>query len=149
MNSLTFTDDKYILSRKKALVEITVLGKAKSFEKIDNLIRKNFGMLTDEETLNDVVCCVEEIFSNIVFHGYNNTRGKIRVALSIEMGSLRIEICDKARAFEPKMPKLSKNLSKNGGLGIYLVHKLMDEVLYKRVSGENRLVLIKHLGREQ
>lgn len=103
-----------------------------------------------EEKKSDILICIDEAFSNIVFHGYKNREdGFIEVLMSIDEKAFTITFIDKADAFTPnkKKPKLGKAVfdRANLGIGVYLMRRLMDSVRYERTNDENRLTLVKKL----
>ena len=91
---------------------------------------------------------------NVINYGHRgDPNHEIAIDLNCEADKLTIEIVDDAPAFNPLKdnpePDLTSKLENRpiGGLGIYLVHHLMDEILYRREQGRNHLTLIKR--REQ
>jgi anti-sigma regulatory factor (Ser/Thr protein kinase) len=63
---------------------------------------------------------------------------------------LRCTIEDSGKAFNPlDRPEVDTSVSLDnkpiGGLGIHMIRKLMDRVVYERSSPINRLILIKKL----
>lgn len=103
---------------------------------------------------NDVLIAVDEIFSNIMIHGYNSDPGgSIRVAASVDLnGDNRIEItfADDGIGYEPRResPRLGRALLTEDypGLGLFITRNLMDEFHYERVGGENRTRLVKRIS---
>ena len=106
----------------------------------------------DEEDTLAVRLAVEEVFSNIVHHGYPpGSPGPVTLTFVIEPPGLRITIEDEASPFDPgqaPVPDLAAAASVRaiGGLGWHLVFRLMDEVRHE-APGErgNRLVLVKRI----
>ncbi len=91
---------------------------------------------------------VDEACSNIIEHGYNFKDGSITIKAIVENDSLTIELIDQGEAFDPKMmkdPVLAKyvNDRKKGGLGIFIMKRLLDEIEYKRTNEGNVLRLKK------
>ena len=66
---------------------------------------------------------------------------------------LTIEFIDEAKPFDPlsesPVPDTSAKLEDRnmGGLGVYLVREMMDEVTYAREGNRNRLTLVTRLSR--
>jgi anti-sigma regulatory factor (Ser/Thr protein kinase) len=96
---------------------------------------------------------LDELLSNTVRAGYEPgaPAGEIEVGFSVRSSQLEIVITDDARPFNPLErpdPDVAAPLEEKpiGGLGIYLVKKLMDAVEYERVGERNRLRLGKRLG---
>lgn len=94
--------------------------------------------------------CVEEIFVNIASYAYEGSEGYAEIELGIESGELTIVFTDSGVPYDPlKKPDPDTTLSADerdiGGLGIFLVKKTMDEVLYNYEDGKNVLTLKKKL----
>jgi anti-sigma regulatory factor (Ser/Thr protein kinase) len=94
---------------------------------------------------------LDELIVNITQHGYQGETGRpIVVDLKLDPGMVTIRIEDEARPFDPLLlpqPDFSPQPEdrKSGGLGVYLVRKLMDEVEYERVGERNCLTLRKRV----
>ena len=100
------------------------------------------------EKILDTQLAVEEVITNVIVHGYKKAGGEIHVACLIAEDSAGIRITDTAPPFNPLSipePDLAGEVSyrKVGGLGIYLVRQVMDEVRYRHENGKNILTLIK------
>ncbi|MCY4190482.1 MAG: ATP-binding protein [Rhodospirillaceae bacterium] len=96
----------------------------------------------------DLKLVLEELFINIVDYG-DCPGTPVRIAFTSEQDRLTIEISDSGRPFNPLVdaPEVDTSLPIEdrtiGGLGVHLVHKLMDEVNYRRDGDLNRLTLVK------
>ncbi len=108
----------------------------------------------DEMAIFNCQIAVDEACTNIIEHGYGGEdKGRIEVACAAEPGQLTIDIRDQAQPFDlgavPE-PELNKALEETtvGGLGIYFMRKMMDEVSFSRTDGANRLVLVKRRTQE-
>jgi anti-sigma regulatory factor (Ser/Thr protein kinase) len=93
---------------------------------------------------------VEEVIVNIITHGYPDSEGIIEIVCQISDSDIIIHICDQAPFFNPLLlptPDLDLNLSDRqiGGLGVYLIKSLMDEVNYKKTEVGNHLILKKRV----
>jgi sigma-B regulation protein RsbU (phosphoserine phosphatase) len=93
---------------------------------------------------------IEEIATNIVKYGYQNTPGHIRLRCGVDNGRLMITIRDDGRPFDPREtpdPALDGTVEERpvGGLGVFFVREFADQVDYEsdRVSGWNTLTVIK------
>ncbi|MCJ7570165.1 MAG: ATP-binding protein [Anaerolineales bacterium] len=85
-----------------------------------------------------------EACENIIVHGYgDDSTGEIEVAVQTEPDKIAIELWDDARPFDPAniSPKLDRSLDDPpvGGLGLVIMHKVMDEMEYHRREGRNLL----------
>lgn len=95
---------------------------------------------------------IDEIFSNIAYYAYAPGSGEATVQVEIEDSPKRLELVfiDRGIPYNPlenKDPDVTLDIEerKIGGLGIFLVKEMMDEVLYEYVDGQNILKLIKDL----
>lgn len=91
---------------------------------------------------------VSEAIENIIRHGYGReVPNEIEVTISSEPGELNIELTDDAEPFNPtnqgKVQEWTEDDPPVGGLGIQIIHRIMDDVEYKREAGRNRLTLQK------
>ena len=105
-----------------------------------------------EEIAFDIQLAVDELVTNTISYGYDDDgEHRIDLVLCLEDGALAIEIADDGRAFDPLQapePDLSAPLEDRarGGLGIFLVHKTMDTVAYRRLDGRNVVTLTKRVA---
>ncbi len=126
------------------LSEIERLSKAVAeFGKKNNL---------SSEVIYDVRLALEEVVSNIINYGFeDNYEHQISIEMNLQGETLTMKIKDDGKPFNPLEVK-STNLEKPfdereiGGMGIYIVRKLMDNILYKREEGNNVLQLTKYLA---
>lgn len=102
-----------------------------------------------EKVVNSFKLVVEEACTNIIRHGYLDIKdGSITVRAIIRRLSLTIVILDQGKSFDPrqmKNPDLQKyvQIGKKGGLGIFMMRKLMDDIQYHVTSHGNQLRLTK------
>lgn len=113
---------------------------------------KNFGDTHEfpEDFKNKLVIVGDELFSNIINHGYGNKGGEIfvRILFDEDKKEFVLTVIDKAKAFnqlEVNNPEVGSNpkTQKVGGLGIMIVKKIMTEYAYDRINDKNILVLKK------
>ena len=95
---------------------------------------------------------VEEIFVNIAHYAYAPNTGKatLRVETARGPASVTITFMDGGKPFDPTAKAdpdvaLSAEERNIGGLGIFMTKKIMDEVRYAYVDGQNVLTLKKAL----
>jgi anti-sigma regulatory factor (Ser/Thr protein kinase) len=110
------------------------------------------GGFSDKE-IYSIQLAADEASSNIIEHAYAGVgNGKIEIDCSISETELKIVMRDHGRSFDPSTvpePNVKADLSerKIGGLGMYLMRKLMDEVSYKSsADAGNVLTMIKRTG---
>lgn len=100
------------------------------------------------ETCFDLTLAVEEAASNVIAHGYKGRGGPLSVRLEIQGADVMIGLRDRARPFKPgkiKPPDTKTPLEDRpvGGLGLLLMHRLMDEVRYETLPDGNLLTMVK------
>ena len=104
--------------------------------------------------LDEVAICrcqlaVDEACTNIIEHGYQGEDlGPIDITCEAGAGELTITIADQARPFDVqtvRAPDLHAELEdmQVGGLGLYFIRKVMDDVEFTVEDGSNKLVLTK------
>ena len=92
---------------------------------------------------------VDEACTNIIKHGYSGGAGTIAIACEMQGDDFVVTIIDRGKPFDPSAvspPDLGADLEKRkvGGLGLHLMNKLMDNVIYTYTSRDgNRLVMRK------
>lgn len=103
----------------------------------------------DERTRYACQLAVTEACENIVKHGYGNAAsgGSIELRLEATLGELRIELIDGAPPFNPAAAPTVAEWDLDdppvGGLGLLIMHRVMDSLDYQRAEGKNRLVMLK------
>lgn len=103
----------------------------------------------NQKIVNSFKLVVDEACTNIIRHGYRDIKnGKITCRAIIRRLSLTIVIIDNGKSFDPRQvqdPDLNKYVSigKKGGLGIFMMRKLMDDIKYNVTSRGNELRLTK------
>ncbi|MCX7798380.1 MAG: ATP-binding protein [Melioribacter sp.] len=110
--------------------------------------------LFHEEDVEKIVLAVDEACTNIIKHAYNySPEGIIDISIFVDNNKFVISIVDNGESFNPNIvpePDIREfyKQKKVGGLGMYLMKKLMDEVKYSTVSdNKNQVMLIKYLYR--
>ena len=128
---------------------------AAKFEFLDD-IREFVGEIArhagfGEKDVYNIQLATDEAASNIIEHAYEGmSDGVLDLSCGTEKDTLTIILIDYGIPFDPSaipMPDLKADLSerKIGGLGIFLMRKLMDEVHYEpRKDKSNVLTMIKH-----
>jgi len=138
----------------KKHIRLREMFKAEEKE-LDNV----FSYFTDEianivglEKVKKYYVVVDEIFSNIVKYGFKekNVDNYIIIDLDIDLEKKNIKVAfeDNGIPFNPlerKDPnvKLSASEREEGGLGIFIVKKMMDKVSYEYKNNKNNLIIEK------
>ena len=97
---------------------------------------------------------VDELCANIIQYGYEGAEpGLLSLAFDVEGDSARLIIRDDGKHFSPdqaQSPDIEADWDERqlGGLGIYFVKELMDNVTYNEVSaGVNQFILERKIGK--
>ncbi len=91
---------------------------------------------------------LEEALVNVINHGYQTESGDVEIRCDSDGGKeFIIEIIDTGRPFDIhslKDPDISADVNdrKVGGLGVFLIKKLIDKVESRRVDNKNILTLV-------
>lgn len=99
---------------------------------------------------------LDEAVSNVVNYAYGEQKDmpitiEAQVITSEDRRQLMLRLIDNGIEFNPleEAPEVDVTLSAEerqvGGLGIFLIRQVMDEVRYERQDGQNQLTMIKYL----
>ncbi len=95
---------------------------------------------------SEVKLAVDEAVSNIIRHAYVGKKGGFQIVMTQQEDVVELKIIDQGVEFdwhsvlEPDLYKYVETRRK-GGLGIWLIKKLIDEVEYNRIDGNNVLTM--------
>ena len=137
LSDISFNASSYkTLSLEQDLSEI---------EKIPSFI-ESLGL--DGKTTDELNLAIEEAVTNII--SYSSGKGDIEINAKKKTDRVIVTLKDNGKPFDPTStiePDISSTPNDRpiGGLGIFLVRRLMDEVSYDRKDGVNSLTLIKKL----
>jgi serine/threonine-protein kinase RsbW len=105
--------------------------------------------------IREIELALEEVLVNICQYAYPDTAGDVEVACSVDAQQrFMIKIIDQGMAFDPlslEAPDLTADVDSRqvGGLGVFLVRRLMDDVSYRRENDQNILKLTVDLHRQR
>ena len=95
---------------------------------------------------------IDELFGNIAHYAYNPEIGSatVRVEVIEDPLSVVITFIDNGIPYDPLKKEdpnttLSAEDREIGGLGIFMVKKTMDDVIYEYKDGQNRLTIVKKI----
>lgn len=134
--------------------ELVVKSKTDNLSTIRDFLfsaAKEIGFSPD--AIDNMTLAVDEACTNIIKHAYkSHPDGEIIIRLLYSNKKLNITIIDYGVAFEPDTippPDLKKYYQQHrvGGLGMYLMKTLMDDVKYISIPGKyNQVLLSKNLN---
>lgn len=106
-----------------------------------------------DKEIYSIQLAADEACSNVIEHAYAGVDdGQIELACFVIDRGVKIIIRDQGKSFNPSSvpePNLGADLSERqiGGLGMYLMRKLMDEVTYEAsTQAGNVLTMVKYSG---
>jgi serine/threonine-protein kinase RsbW len=105
----------------------------------------------DPSEVEDIRLAVDEAMTNVIKHAYQHDATKvITINQGVENNEFWVSITDSGRSFNLegyKEPDIEERirLRKKGGVGVYLIRKLMDNVEYKKVDSQNEIKMTKKL----
>ena len=95
---------------------------------------------------------LDEILVNVASYAYDGGEGEIEISYEIsdDPRQITITIIDSGKPFNPleaDEPEFSSDINqrKIGGLGIYIVRKMMDDIIYRRENNQNILIIKKSI----
>ncbi|HKM92579.1 MAG TPA: ATP-binding protein [Prolixibacteraceae bacterium] len=94
---------------------------------------------------------IEEAITNVIFYAFNDQENhQIDIDFNLNDSILKLVITDDGTPFDPTQKgdpdtTLSVEDRQIGGLGIFLIRKIMNEVKYKRKNNKNILTLTKSI----
>lgn len=144
-------DEETTARRLKLIVPGRYASVAKVCQTCAEMIR-NAGL--DEDTAFHIEIAVDEACTNIIHHAYGGEgAGDIELSCCIENDQVIVMLHDHGKPFNPDAvppPKMGETVEEVaiGGLGLYLMRKLMDEVRFEFDPREgNTLTMIKRTPR--
>jgi len=133
---------------------VQLLNHIKLPAKIENLKRWTQSVLEcaraqkfEGKRIQEIELALEEALVNICNYSYPEKTGEVEINCKLDGRHFIIEIIDSGIPFDITSvsdPDLTSNVEerKIGGLGIFLVKKMVDEVRYRREKDQNILNLI-------
>ena len=135
---------EHILKLKNKVTEINLLPS------YVNTIGKILDISPEDcEQLNLVL---EEAVSNVISYAYpKEEEHMFEIRAICEERQLTLSVIDDGVPFDPTehtMPDTTLLMEERdiGGLGIFLIHQMMDRVWYRRENGKNILTMCKNYG---
>ena len=95
---------------------------------------------------------LEEALTNIILYGFDDQKTHIiEICFKKNGDKLSISIIDDGHEYDPTLnaePDITLSAEERpiGGLGIFLIKKVMDKVEYQRKKNKNYLTLSKNIG---
>lgn len=98
-------------------------------------------------SFDDLRIAVDEAVTNILMHGYDGP-GDVELELLAEGSDLVVRLRDWAPSFDPRLAPPADlrppgERDQPGGLGVYLMKSLMDEIVHRSLDSGNELTMTK------
>ncbi len=103
------------------------------------------GMEFSEHTIDQIVLAVDEACANIIRHCYHmEDDQKIILSIIEERDGLRFELKDfgPSQSLEQFIHRKLEDV-RPGGLGVYFIKQIMDNIDLKNETDGNRLIMVK------
>lgn len=131
--------------------KIIVSASPDSVEKVANYISEQLEKVScPMKTQMQIGVAVEEIFANIVNYAYGEESGEVEISVDTEDAPDNVTIVfkDSGIQYNPLEKEdpditLSSDDRPIGGLGVFMVKKLMDYIVYRYEEGRNILEIRK------
>ena len=100
-----------------------------------------------QEEIRKIELAAEEALVNIFRYAYPERPGDVEVSCKLDEGRFIMEIIDSGIPFDVTAmpaPDVTAGIQERetGGLGIFFIKKMMDEVRYRRENDQNILTLV-------
>jgi len=128
---------------------LKVKSKLSELEKVRSFLKETLeGKDVSEKNYYIMELSLVEVCTNIVKYAYPKNNGTIYLKSWIKKNKVFFEIKDDGIPFDPrsiKKPDISEIIEKEkkGGLGVFLIRSLMNNVEYQRKKNQNVLFMSK------
>ncbi len=119
-------------------------------------IAKKFGF--DEIETEKIILAVDEVCTNSIKHSYKGRPdGEITIEVETDEDKFTVIISYNGLLFDPAKIKVESPVKRfkrtgrirRGKLGMFIIHKFMDDVRYQIKNGRNVVTLIKFLKSDE
>jgi len=136
---------------KRRVCELTVPGRLEDLATICEFVGQAAQQAgASKRAIFDIQLAVDEACTNIIEHAYGGDGGEICLRCECDGDDFEVVIRDQGRPFDPQAvpkPDVKAELDKRqeGGLGVYFMRCLMDEVRFRFDPQSNELRMVKRL----
>lgn len=127
----------------KVPADINYLGEMRDFM---TRIGRKYGV--SERIINAFKLAIDEAGTNIIRHAYRDWDGFITIQVIVRDKSVTVNLIDQGHTFDPnnvRDPDLQRyvDIGKKGGLGIFIIRRVIDDIDYQKTLEGNELRLTK------
>lgn len=151
-DDLTLLAIKYHGPAKKYEKSITLLNEIDQIKDLQHFVETvGLDLNLNSSLIMNLNLALEEAVSNVILYAYPKIKGKkIIVSVSFKGNDLVFTITDTGIPFDPTLidnPNLELSAEERpiGGLGIFLIKQIMNEVTYSRIHDVNVFTMKKKL----
>ena len=132
--------------------EIIIKNQVGELERVNQFIEEigeELGL--DMELQMNLNLVMEEMVSNVIFYAYpEGTNASIGLTAQSDGRELTFVLSDGGKAFDPTLkddadPNVNPIDREIGGIEIFIVKNIMNEVSYQRLEGKNLLTMTKRI----
>ena len=128
--------------------KLTIVNRIDELERVARFVDEIANELNlDEEMHMNVGLVLEEMVSNVIFYAYSkDCEETIELSAKSDGQTLTFMLCDNGRAFDPTQSE-SNDMEADpaerplGGMGIFIVKNIMNNVNYQRLEGRNLVTM--------
>jgi len=139
-------------------IKLIIESRIENVSLLGGAVRGIAGTLSlDEISSYHLELCVVEAVNNATKHAYHSEAGhSVEVDVLLFRDRITFKVCDSGESLKPAKVQLLRFDPQNletvpaSGMGLFIMHALMDEINYETVSGFNILTMSKYLrGQER
>jgi len=144
---------KRMFRRPTKEINAEFMAEERFLDSLQRVVRESCitGGLSQKDTTS-VLLAIEEGATNIIRHAYLYEKGTIRLRIVIYSKLIVFSLIDSGRSFNPEgsdaldLEKLVES-GRKGGLGFYMIKRIMDTVEYISAAGFNELRMTKRIAK--
>lgn len=135
---------RVIKEEYKIPADVNYLGEMRDFI---TRVGRRYGVA--ERIINAFKLAIDEAGTNIIRHAYRDWEGFITIRMVIQEKSVVVSMIDQGHTFDPNTvrdPDLRRyvEIGKKGGLGIFIIRRVIDGIDYRKTAEGNELRLTKN-----
>jgi anti-sigma regulatory factor (Ser/Thr protein kinase) len=135
--------------------EIMVDATVENMDKVVSFVEEQLDAIDcPMKAKTQINIAIDELFSNISFYAYNPEVGTATVRVDVENNppAVVVTFIDQGKEYNPlekDEPDITASAEDRpiGGLGVFMVKKMMDAIEYEYKNGQNILKIKKNIGK--
>ncbi|WP_244545709.1 ATP-binding protein [Fodinibius roseus] len=138
------------MAKPAATYKMTVEASTEHLSEVRDFVAEHaaaFGF--NQQEVADIRLAVDEAYTNIIKHAYqNNADETVEIELGYNNTKFWVTLLDTGNTFDVtkySKPNICQRIKekKRGGVGVYLIRKLMDDVEYQTEDATNTIRMTK------